>query len=185
MKKKLFFPFLVILLLAPWPVAYAYDDASAGRGTVQVEAAAPSATPSWIAFGGAIGGVTTPADLFYIDTTDEPIDILATLHLTNAEELVEHYRYLTLKVGVYVQTGANQWEPAASGNDGVIPETYLTMHNGRVSFILPSYARYKVTIDSGCFYCYQVSTDGSGISPKFYLSVENSSHQPPLSQEEK
>ena len=171
MKKKLLFPFLVMLLLVPWPVAYAYDNEAAGREGVQVEAA-PSAAPSWSTFRGAIGGVTTPTDLFYIDTTNEAVDVFVTLHITNADELIQCYRYLNLKVGVYVQSGVDQWEPAAGSNGEAIPDTYITMQNGRVSFLLPGFAKYKVAIDGGCFYCYQNSPDEDGVSPKFYLTVE-------------
>jgi len=45
------------------------------------------------------------------------------------------------------------------------------MRNGQVSFILPGYAKYKVAIDSGCFYCTNANADGSSLSPQFYLEV--------------
>ncbi len=163
---------LAILLLAPWPVAYAHDNAMAGQETYQIEAAAPPAAPAWNAFGKAIGGVTTPVDLFYIDIADSPADISATLYLTNAGELIHYYRYLILKVGVYVQTDTDQWEKATAGNGELIPDTYITMRNGRVSFALPGYAKHKVTIDSGSFYCFSTTADGGSISPSFYLTAE-------------
>ena len=172
MKKNLIFTLLAILLLTPWPVAYAYDNALAGPEPIQIEVAEPSAAPSWSAFGGAIGGVNTPGDLFYIDTTNYAADMLVTLHLTNTEELIHYYRYLTLKVGIYVQTDTNQWKQATASNGELIPDTYITMRNGRVSFSLPGYHKHKVTIDSGCFYVFRTAADGSGISPKFYLTVE-------------
>jgi len=172
MKRKWLFPFLVILLLAPWPVVYAYDDGVDGAETIQIEAAQASAAPHWNAYGGVIGGVTNPGDLFYIDAIGEPVDILVTLHLTNADELIEYYRYLILKVGVYVQTGDEQWEPATGGNGELIPDTYITMRNGMMSFMLPGYTSYKIAIDSGSFYCIKAANDGSNLSPQFYLTVE-------------
>ena len=172
MRKKLFFPILAILLLAPWPVAYAYDSTAAGAGPVQIEAAESSAAPGWSVFGKAIGGVSTPGDLFYVDTTSSPADILVTLHLTNAEELIRHYRYMILNVGVYVQTGEDQWEKASTGNAELATDIYITMQNGMVSFSLPGYSRYKITIDGGSFYSYNLVDDGSSTSPNFYLTVE-------------
>ena len=172
MRKKFIFPLLALFLLTPWPVAYAYDNALAAQQPIQIEAAETSAAPSWNAFGRAIGGVTTPGDLFYIDTINNPADTSVTLYLTNTEELSHYYRYLTLNVGVYVQTGADQWEKATTGNGELIPDTYITMQNGAVSFTLPGYAEYKITIDSGCFYCFRNASDGSSISPKFYLTAE-------------
>ena len=169
---KQFFLLPVVLLLTPWPVAYAYDNAMAGEEPIQVSVAESSAAPSWNAFGGAIGGVTNPGDLFYIDTTNSNLDILATLHLTNAEELIHYYRYLILKVGIYVDKGIDQWEPATAANGEALPDTYITMRNGKVSFALPGYARHKLTVDSGSFYCFGNSPDEGNNSPKFYLTVE-------------
>ena len=172
MRKKLFLFLLVISLLVPWPVAYAYDNGIDGGLPVQVEAAEPTAAPSWQVYGKAIGGVTNPGDLFYINATDYGADMLVTLHLTNADELINYYRYQILKVGVYVQTETERWEPAVGGNGEIIPDIYITMRNGNINCTLPGYAKYKVTIDSGSFYCIKNSPDASAISPDFYLTVE-------------
>ncbi len=168
MKRKLIFLLVASLLLTPWPVAYAHD-AVAGQTPIQIEAAEATTAPRWNASGNAIGGVT-PGDLFYIDTGDVTTDMPVTLYITNTDQLVQYYRYLTLNVGVYVQTGTDHWEKATAGNGELLPDTYITMLNGRVSFTLPGYARYKITIDKGCFYCYG-STDESAVSPTFYLTV--------------
>lgn len=171
MRRKLIFTLLAILLLTPWPVAYAYDNAAAGQEIVQIEPAEPSAAPGWNVYGKAIGGVTRPVDLFYVDTTNNSGDIAVTLYLTNAAELIHYYRYLILNVGVYVQDGTQQWQKA-TGGDEPLPDTYITMQNGKVNFDLPGYARYKFTIDSGSFYCFNANIDGSSVSPKFYVTVE-------------
>jgi hypothetical protein len=170
MKRKLILLLLATLLLTPWPVAYAHENDMAGQAPVQIEAAETTAAPHWKAFGKAIGGVT-PGDLFYIDTINSTADMLVTLYITNADELSQHYRYLTLNVGVYIQTGTDQWEKTTTDTGEPLPDTYITMLNGRVSFTLPGYAKYKITIDKGCFYCYGTSTDESAVSPTFYLTV--------------
>ncbi|MFC1934753.1 hypothetical protein ACFLXZ_00355 [Chloroflexota bacterium] len=46
-----------------------------------------------------------PVTSFYIDIADIPADILVTLYLPNTDILAHYYRYLTLKIGVYAQTG--------------------------------------------------------------------------------
>jgi hypothetical protein len=140
MKMKLFIPLLAVLLLTPWPVAYAHD-LTAGQPLMQIEAAEPSAAPYYKAFGNAIGSVT-PGDLFYIDTGDMTTDTPIILYITNTNELTHYYRYLTLKVGVYVQTGTDQWEKATTCNGELLPDTYITMLNGQASFTLPGYAKY-------------------------------------------
>ena len=110
-----------ILLLSPWPIAYAFDAEAAAQGAI-IEVAQASAAPSAVAFERAIGGIT-PGDLFYIDTTGTAAGIIVTLHLTNTQELVHSYRYMTLKVGVYVQTDSGEWGEAATRNGELIPDT--------------------------------------------------------------
>ena len=171
---KRFFPLIALLLLAPWPVAYAhtYTDDMVGQEAVGIEVADPSVAPSFgNVFGRTIGGVT-PGDLFYLDTTDNPADIQATLYITNTQELSYCYRYLILKVGVYVETDAGEWEQASMGNGELIPDTFITMRNGQVGFSLPGLAKYKITIDSGSFYCINAVADGGSVSPQLYLEVD-------------
>lgn len=169
---KRLFPVIAVLLLVPWPVAYGYEasDASAGQETIRVSAAEASAKPTWKAFGRAIGGVTG-GDLFHIDATGSPADISVTLYLTNAEELIHSYRYLILEVGIQVKNGNGEWERASGHGDEPIPDTFITMRNGRVTFTLAGYANYKLTIDGGSFYAFTPSGDGNSYSPQFYLEV--------------
>ncbi len=169
MKRKLIFLLLAVSLLTPWPVVYAYDDVLAGNTTVQIEAAESGAAPELNGFGNAIGSVT-PGDLFYIDSGDVTLDTQFILYITNTDELVHYYRYITLNVGVYAQTGTDQWEKLTTG-EGEPHDTYITMNNGYVNFTLPGYARYKITIDKGCFYCYGTGTGKSAVMPKFYLTT--------------
>ena len=169
-KMKWFFPILALLLLLPWPVAYAFDtDAMASQDAVRIEIAEDSAKPTWTAFGKAIGGVT-PGDLFHIDATNNTADIVVTLYLTNAQELINCYRYLILNVGVYVESNG-EWDKASGSNGELIPDTIISMRNGQVSFLLPGYSKYMISIDSGSFYCTNANADGSSLSPQFYLEV--------------
>ena len=164
---------LSLLILAPWPVAFAHDisNGESDAGMPRIEVAELSAQPIASVFGRTIGGIA-PGDLFYIHAEDCSADIIATLYLVNTEELIRCYRYLNLKVGVYVQDNAGQWQESWGDGEKLIPDTYLTLHNGQVSFTLPPYARYKITIDSGCYYCTTVNSDGGSISPRFYLTVD-------------
>ena len=175
MNKKLLrriFPFIAIILLAPWPVIYGHEasGAVAGQETIEIEVAEASARPTWTAFGKAIGGVDTPGDLFYIDVTDSPANIQVALHITNAQELIHCYRYMILEVGVYAQGNSGEWEKASYGGEP-IPGTFITLRNGHVSFTLPGYTNYKLAIDSGSFNCITTNVDDSSLSPQFYLSV--------------
>jgi len=161
---------VAVLLLAPWPVAYAYDDGLGGGSPVAVAVAGPAAAPHWTARGMAIGGVE-PGDLFYVDASAAPADITVTLHLTNADELASFYRYLHLQVGIYA-AGDDGWVPADGAGGGPVPETYLTLRNGAVSFSLPGYASYRLAITGGCYYCFRSGAEDGNFSPKFYLTVE-------------
>jgi len=175
MTKKLFrriFPLIAFLLLAPWPIAYtaSYSDGMTDQDGIQISAAEVSAAPTWTAIQKTIGGVT-PGDLFFIDATDSGADIQATLHFTNASELVNSYRYLILKVGLYVDNGSGEWEPAYGIDGEPAPDTFISLSNGYTGFTLPGYAKYKVTIDSGSFYCTSADSDEGSTSPTFYLTV--------------
>jgi hypothetical protein len=161
-----------LLLLTPWLTSYAHGTSnSAGNKTVHIEAAEPSAAPSAAAFGKAIGGVTA-GDLFYIDATDNARDMSASLYLTNAHELTPCLRYLIFEVGIYFEGSDGQWRKLSSRNGEPLPNTYITLRNSPVSLILTGHNKYKVTVDSGSFYCLTHPTNINNVSPQFYLSVE-------------
>jgi len=172
---KRLFPLFALLILAPWPVAYAHTltDDTADQEVIQIEAADTLEAPSLgHAGGGTFGGVTTPGALFYIDATENTHDIQANLYITNTNELSRRCRNLILKVGIYVENGAGEWEEAALFNGEAIPDTFITMRDAQVSFTLAGLAKYKVTIDSGSFYCISGVADGGSLSPNFYLTVD-------------
>ncbi|MFC1967614.1 hypothetical protein ACFLV2_03155 [Chloroflexota bacterium] len=167
---KRFFPLIAVTMLLPWPVAFAYEyngDALL-QNAVQVEAAGDDVRPGWHAFGKTIGGVTSPGDLFYIAAADCPADINVTMHIVNTGELIQSYRYMILRVGIYRQDVEGGWQPATGPDGELLPDTYITMKNGRVDFTLTGSASYKVTIESGSFNC--ISTSGI-LEPQFYLEV--------------
>ena len=170
MKRKLLFPLIVALLLAAWPVVYAYDNALADNIPTTIEVADPSTAPQLNGFGNAIGKVT-PGDLFHVDTSGVTADTLFTLSITNTDELVHSYRYMTLNIGIYVQADIDRWEKIYTGSGEIPPETYITMQSGTVSFSLPGCAKYKITIDKGCFYCYGAKSNNSVPVPEFYLTT--------------
>ena len=173
-KLRRLFPLLALLLLAPWPIAYAYDYANASPQTevIQVETAEPSAAPQWHTSGKTIGGVNKPGDLFFIDADEYPADILVTLYITNTHDLSHCYNYLILKVGIYVESNTDEWAIATSYDGQPISDTFITMRNGQVKYTLPGNTKYRVTIDSGSFYCITANTDSGSISPQFYLTVD-------------
>ena len=166
MKRKLLFPVIAALLLAPWPVAYAYDEAMAMNTPMDIEAAEPAASPSLNAYGHSIGGVK-PGDLFYIDSSETAADTFYTLYITNTDELIHCYRYMNLNIGVYVQTDIDKWEKVGGNPQDI----YLTIHNGMVDITLPGGGNYKITVDKGCFYCHGIGADGNIASPEFYLTA--------------
>ncbi|MFC1912471.1 hypothetical protein ACFLXG_04890 [Chloroflexota bacterium] len=166
---KRIFPFIALSVLLPWPVAYAFDDDTAGPETVKIEVADESAKPASTVFGQAISGVDA-GELFRIDASNNTADIVVTLYLTNAEELVNYYRFIILNVGVYVENNG-EWEPACGSDGNQIQSTVLSMKNGQVSFILPGYAQYMISIDSGAFSCRNANADDSSLTPRFNLEV--------------
>ena len=140
-----------------------------GGGDVMIAVAGPLARPKATVFGLAIGSVV-PGDLFYIDATRRTREIATALIITNSNELVPHYGYWVLNVGIFVKAANNQWENATLVNGDPIPDTYLTLRNTQCIFNLSGGAEYKVSISGGNFYCTKHTQ--SGIAPKFYLTVD-------------
>jgi hypothetical protein len=168
MKRKLLFIIVATFLLFPWTVAYAYDDAAASTGPVTITSVPTNDLPQFNVFGNAISGVT-PGDIFVIDSTGTDIDSSFTLSLTNIDELVHNFRYMTLKIGIYILNGNSAWEKAP---DSEYPsDIYLTMQNGAVSFTLAGNAKYKITVDKGCFNCYCIGSEKTVALPGFYLTI--------------
>ncbi len=170
---------ILVTAAASWLTSVAYGhnndsirlDGSINEG-IRVEAAPLEAAPSITCHGGAIGSVIR-GDLFYIDSTNITQDINVNLTITNADELIHYFKYMTLKVVVYYEVGEGQWEKALMTDGGAFPDIYLTAHNGHVNFNLPGLAQYKVSIESGCFNCYPAGTSGGSAAPLFYLEAES------------
>ena len=170
MKKTLFLISILILLLIPCSVAYAYDGANATENSMTIIPADATSAPHINAFGNAIGGVEA-GDLFFIDVSGTAIDTPFTLYMTNIDELVHSYRYMNLNMGIYIQTDTGSWEKISGEVGASTTDIYISMQNGLVSFTLPGNAKYKVTIDNGCFRCYGI-TPGENIAiPSFYLTA--------------
>lgn len=166
---KRIFPLIALVLLLPWPAAYAADVAGGtNEDEVRIEIAEET-LPNFTAWGKAIGGVPA-GDLFYIDATSDTADKVVILYLSNVDELINHYTFMNLKVGVYIDRDG-EWEPACGSDGKPIPETMLSMRNGQVSFLLSGFAKYKISINGGAFYCTNANSDDGGLSPQLYLEV--------------
>jgi hypothetical protein len=170
MKKRILFIAIAALLLSPWPVAYAYDNEPGSIDGVNIQASSPESQPKLIVFDNAIGGVTS-GDLFTVDTSDSDRDVDFSLLLTNTDDLVRRYRYMTLNVGAFVETAAGEWEKTVLGIDSQTPEAYITLQNGMVKFTLPGGSKYRITINRGCFNAYRAPESNISASPSFYLSA--------------
>ena len=170
MKRKWLFPLIAAIFLVPWPIAYAYDEVKASNTPMTIEAADPAAAPQIKAFGNAIGSVNA-GDLFQVDTSGKGVDTVFTIFLINTDELIHSYRYMNLNIGIYVQNDAGQWEKVNAFAGETLPDIYLTIQGGLASFTLPGNARYKITIEKGCFYCYGISGARSIAIPQFNLTA--------------
>jgi hypothetical protein len=170
---------LIVLTVGSWVTSTAYghtNDATGLNATVSdsdiyVTPAPQEDAPAIDIFGNYIGGVTA-GDLFYVNATESQPDISINLYITNADELVKSFKYLILKVTVYVEDGNGQWQPITSQNGIELPDTYITLENGTATFILPGLANYKVTIESGSYKSFPRSNGGDAI-PQFYLEAEH------------
>ncbi len=170
MKRALLLITILILVLIPCSIAYAYDGANVTGTSVTIKPADAASVPHINVFSNAIGGVEA-GDLFYIDASGIAVDTSFTLYMTNVDEIAHGYRYMNLNVGIYVQTGPGGWEEINLMGGEPCPDIYITMINGMVSFTIPGNGKYKVTIDKGCFRCYSVTSGNNIAIPSFYLTA--------------
>jgi hypothetical protein len=171
MKRNFFFVLIAALLLAPWPIMYAYDGVNADSNITDIQSAGSANAPQLKAYGNAVGHVS-PGDLFYVDMTGRQGDVNYQLIISNADELVHAYRFMNLKIGIFVQGEDDaHWTRLAASNGDELPDIYITMFSGLVDFTLPGGARYKIVIDTGCFYCYAIKEGTQIAMPSFYLSA--------------
>jgi hypothetical protein len=170
MKRAIFFAIIAALLLVPCAVAYGYDKVKAADIEASIEAADPTLVPNINVFGNTIGNVTA-GDLFIIDLSGTTTDAAFALYMTNIDELTHNYKFMTLNIGIYVQTDIDGWEKMTAVNGGVIPEMYITMQSGQVTFSLPGNARYKVTIEKGSFRSFSITKGESVAIPQFCLAT--------------
>ncbi|MFC1941624.1 hypothetical protein ACFLWU_00190 [Chloroflexota bacterium] len=163
----------IIVIFTPWLASsvYGINDGLPVDKAVQVEAAEPLKAPSATFLGKTIGSVT-PGDLFYIDANYNAHDITVNLYITNANELTPYLRYLILKVGIYSENPDGQWQKVSSWNNQPLPDTFITLRNSPASFILPGNTKYKITVDTGSFYCHTARANGGIFPPEFYLTAE-------------
>jgi len=113
-------------------------------------------------------------DLYIVETGTYVGDVLVTLYVNNPADLVKGYTYLTLAIVVYEwDSTAGAWNTTAvAGKTGDNYDTYLTLTNGYVSFVLSQSAnggKYSIGIDAGSFYC--INSTAEYISPDFYIDV--------------
>jgi hypothetical protein len=171
MKRNFLVVLIAALLLAPWPIVYAWEGVNADSETYPViQPVAAEYGPAINAYGNAVGKVS-PGDLFYIDLTGTQIDANYQLTITNVDELVHDYRFMNLKVGIFVQgEDANHWTKMTATNGDKLPDIYITIFSGLVEFNLRGGSRYKIIIETGCFYCYGLTQEAEAAAPSFYLT---------------
>ncbi len=167
-KRAIFFAIIAALLLVPWGVASAYGRANAAEASSSIEPANQALVPSMHIFGNARGTISA-GELFNIDNSGAVNDATFTLILTNLDELAKSYRYLSLKIELYVQTDNVTWNKLSDLN-GETAQLYITMQTGELTFTLPGNAKYKVTVASGSYHSFSIAPGQKAAIPQFSLS---------------
>ena len=161
---------LVTLVITGSSFAYTYLTAiqtisvtGAGADIVTVEY---YGSPSWGTMAGRQAGTLPVTSLFKITPlADYTGDLLVTVYLTNAGELIYCYQHLNMKISIYDKDGTR-----------VVPFEFITLENGKARFGM-SYGSgwnspYYVNIIGGSYNTLK-GTAGSGesFSPSFYCEV--------------
>jgi hypothetical protein len=180
MRKTIIFILIAIVVLGAgsWITSTAYGHTNGNTGLnadtteddIYVTPAPLEDIPVVEFFGNYIGSMNA-GDLFYVTANESQLDISLNLYITNTDELVKALKYFIVKVGIYVEDAAGQWQKVTTINGIAIPDTYITLQNGTVNFLLPGLANYKVTIESGSYKSFP-TTPGDDITPQFYMEAE-------------
>jgi hypothetical protein len=147
-------------------VAYGSNNGDLAPDGINVTAAGPASAPRAVFFGGAHGSIT-PGDLFYVDVSESEGEFAATLYLTNPSELTHYVKYLIFRTSARIESADGSW----SAYDTGVNELYLSLQNSAVKFFLTGGARYKITLDSGDYYCLPFRAGQARELPRFDLAV--------------
>jgi len=179
MRKTIIFILIAIVVLGAgsWITSTAYGHTNDTTGlnaattddNIYVTPAPLEDIPVVEFFGNYIGSVHA-GDLFYVTANESQLDISVNLYITNTDELVKSLRYFIVKIGIYVEGANGQWLKVTTIFSVAIPDTYITLENGTVNFMLPGMANYKFTIESGSYKSFP--TTGNDITPQFYMEAE-------------
>jgi hypothetical protein len=164
MKRAIFFAIVAAIILIPSAVAYGYERANAADISINIEAADQSQVPT-VHIWGNYTGTISDGDLFTINTSGATVDTTFTLVMSNLDELINYYRFLTMNISIYVQSGTDGWEKM------VTAEMLITMENGELTFSLPGNAKYKVTVESGSYHSFSFTRGKSVAIPQFSLTA--------------
>jgi hypothetical protein len=166
MKRNSLFLLIAALLLAPWPVVYAFDGVMADNTASVIQPADCAFGPQFQA-----DGKITPGGLFIVDLTGVKNETSYQLTITNANELASIYRFLNIKIGIFVQgIDANHWNRLTAQDGEALRDIYITMFSGVADFTLPGGAIYKVAVDTGRFDCGGTVDSVEAVYPVFCLS---------------
>lgn len=169
-RRKYLLGLVILAIVAVASFVHAYltttQAISVSGADADIAAVEADGSPSWPAMHGNMIGTIETTSLFKV--TPDPSytgDLLISVNLTNADELIKCYRFLMMKIGIFT--------PA---DDQVGRTELLTIKNGTVSFELPRGAGwadfYRVKITSGSFHTLK-GTAGAGesFSPSFWCEA--------------
>lgn len=167
MKRAIFLTIVAAILLVPWAVAYGYDKVNAANISASIEPADQSVVPTINVFGNYTGSISN-GDLFTIDTIGTTTDMTFTLMMSNIDELIGYYRFMTMNIGIYVQAGTDSWEKIPAT---LYAEMNITMESGQLNFFLPGNAKYKVTVENGSYRSFSITRAKNIAIPQFSLTA--------------
>ncbi|MEX2355563.1 MAG: hypothetical protein WD535_00880 [Thermaerobacterales bacterium] len=146
---------------------------SAGSGFSVTEAGTSGKhgqAPSWTVIEGTADSIDTSerGDLYVVDLSAFPGDVVATLYLTNPADLAAAYSYLNMAITAYEKPDTT-WstEPVLGKDDGTFT-TYLTLSNGFIALPLVGGKAYSIGIDAGSYY---VNDAANTLTPSFFIDV--------------
>lgn len=174
-KKRLIFILAIIAIMASTAISFAANSTTTSvtvtGSTNKMDATAVTVAadrPSWSPTVNRAGEITQ-GELFEIDATgNASTEIIASLYLTNPDDLAKAYSYLNMTIAVYYEdtTGSTPvWtELTTSGT------SLLSLSNGYVTLKLTGQQKYRIGVKEGSYYALNTSV-AANLAPQFTIDL--------------
>lgn len=175
-KKRLIFILAIIAIMASTAISFAANSTTTSvtvtGSTNKMDATAVTVAadrPSWSPTVNRAGEITQ-GELFQIDATgNASTEIIASLYVTNPDDLAKAYSYLNMTIAVYYEDTTDPlapvWKELTTSDTAL-----LSLSNGYVTLKLTGREKYRIGVKEGSYYALNTSV-AANLAPQFTIDL--------------